>query len=388
MLNQELVTYYDSPERNSPEEVELLKEKVLNNQLLIEVIEAYPEIVVVLNENRQIIAFNKKALLAFESLNYDEIYGSRLGEALNCIHAYEEIAGCGTSRFCAECGAAKAIKYTRDTSQALISECRITKKVERKEISLDFRVSSSCIYIDGQRFILFTVIDIADEKRRKALERTFFHDVLNTASAVYGISEIIPGIEEKDDLERMGQLLNISAKQLISEIESHRDLLNAENNTLSINIVNVSVDEILSRAADIYKEHQVSQGKEIQVAFVNNPVHIETDAVLLIRSVGNLLKNALEASSKGDVVRLMAEVTDDNIIFKVNNPLVMPQSVQLQVFQRSFSTKANSGRGIGTYSIKLLVENYLGGKVSFSSIPEEGTTFLISLPHRVGIKIP
>ena len=79
---------------------------------------------------------------------------------------------------------------------------------------------SSCISVNGEKYILFTVTDIADEKRRRALERTFFHDVLNTASAVYGISEILPEIEEKDEMLRMGKLLNVSATQLISEMKA------------------------------------------------------------------------------------------------------------------------------------------------------------------------
>ena len=52
--------------------------------------------------------------------------------------------------------------------------------------------------------------------------------------------------------------------------------------------------------------------------------------------------------------------------------------VQLQLFQRSFSTKGES-RGIGTYSIKLLIENYLKGKVSFVSNKTVGTVISIEL---------
>jgi sensor histidine kinase regulating citrate/malate metabolism len=43
----------------------------------------------------------------------------------------------------------------------------------------------------------------------------------------------------------------------------------------------------------------------------------------------------------------------------------MPLEVRHQVFRRYFSTKAASGRGIGTWSVKLLTERYLGGTVSF-----------------------
>jgi sensor histidine kinase regulating citrate/malate metabolism len=57
----------------------------------------------------------------------------------------------------------------------------------------------------------------------------------------------------------------------------------------------------------------------------------------------------------------------------------MPKEVQLQLFQRSFSTKGR-GRGIGTYSIKLLTEKYLRGKVDFISNEGTGTTFNLYFP--------
>lgn len=57
----------------------------------------------------------------------------------------------------------------------------------------------------------------------------------------------------------------------------------------------------------------------------------------------------------------------------------MPEEVKLQIFQRSFSTKGEN-RGIGTYSIKLIVTEYLKGEVSFDSDSENGTIFKIDLP--------
>jgi sensor histidine kinase regulating citrate/malate metabolism len=66
----------------------------------------------------------------------------------------------------------------------------------------------------------------------------------------------------------------------------------------------------------------------------------------------------------------------------VNNSRVMPRHVQLQIFNRSFSTKG-AGRGIGTYSMKLLGESYLKGRVGFRCEEAFGTTFFIDLPERL-----
>ena len=61
-------------------------------------------------------------------------------------------------------------------------------------------------------------------------------------------------------------------------------------------------------------------------------------------------------------------------------------SIRLQIFQRSFSTKG-AGRGLGTYSVKLLSERYLKGAVGFRSTHAEGTRFFARYPKRLQAKI-
>ena len=72
----------------------------------------------------------------------------------------------------------------------------------------------------------------------------------------------------------------------------------------------------------------------------------------------------------------------DEVLFSVHNEQVMPEDVQIQIFQRSFTTKGQPGRGVGTYSMKLFGERYLGGRVSFVSRTPDGTTFTLVLPKR------
>jgi hypothetical protein len=109
-------------------------------------------------------------------------------------------------------------------------------------------------------------------------------------------------------------------------------------------------------------------------------MQIRTDRALLRRVLGNLLKNALEAVQPGDQVRMDAVPTVQGVAYHVYNPGFIAPEIQMQIFQRSFSTKGEAGRGIGTHSVKLLTESYLGGKVSFVSTEEEGTTFTVTLP--------
>ena len=105
----------------------------------------------------------------------------------------------------------------------------------------------------------------------------------------------------------------------------------------------------------------------------------ESDAVLLSRIVGNMLKNALEASEEGSTITIGCRVRDTNVEFWVHNDAVIPKEARIQIFKRSFTTKG-SDRGFGTYGMKLLSERYLKGKVGFESSRGKGTTFFARYP--------
>jgi sensor histidine kinase regulating citrate/malate metabolism len=132
-----------------------------------------------------------------------------------------------------------------------------------------------------------------------------------------------------------------------------------------------------------YNEIANSEKKQIILPQIRlSESTIKTDKTLLKRVLGNLIKNALEASNEGNTVSLGIEEFDSTIVFSVSNETFMPRDIQLQIFQRSFSTKGK-GRGVGTYSVKLLTENYLKGQVTFLSTPEFGTTFYITIPKEI-----
>jgi len=95
-----------------------------------------------------------------------------------------------------------------------------------------------------------------------------------------------------------------------------------------------------------------------------------------------MVTNAFEAGVPGDEVRMGVEATADEVTFRVWNRQRIPEKVCLRVFQKYFSTKAEGGRGLGTYAMKLLGETFLKGCVSFSTSAAAGTTFRICLPRR------
>ncbi|MBK8661764.1 MAG: ATP-binding protein [Ignavibacteriales bacterium] len=112
----------------------------------------------------------------------------------------------------------------------------------------------------------------------------------------------------------------------------------------------------MNETIELYKNHVVAEGKKI-VAGRLLDIDIISDRSLLGRVLGNMVKNALEADPAGSTITISCFPGDQKVVFSVHNTTFMPQHVQLQIFNRSFSSKGK-GRGLGTYSMKLLSERY------------------------------
>jgi len=374
-----LKTFFNSPERSSNEDVLKVIEMFKTIPLVSQLLEGFPDIAVILNGHRQLVAFNSKALISFDAKSHMDILGKRLGEALNCIHSTEMEAGCGTSLFCRECGAQKAIKITTDLYLPANEECRITITSDGNHVSLDLFVHTESLKIDDDNYTMFAARDISHEKRREALERIFFHDILNTASAINGLTEILSEVETEAEKNDLTASLKSAADQLLNEIIAQRELRSAENGQLHVKSQILSVNEILSAVYNIYKNHELAKNKLLSAVELEENIKFVSDGSLLIRSLGNLVKNALEATAVNETVKIFSTSDSESISFHVQNDIVIPKNVQLQLFQRSFSTKQTSGRGIGLYSVKLIIDQYLKGKVGFVSNESEKTIFTIRL---------
>jgi signal transduction histidine kinase len=373
-------TYFDSPQRSTLQELELRVSRISQNPTIIQLLDSFPDLALILDCNREIVAFNKNAEELLRRKENGEVIGQRLGEALRCIHASEMSGGCGTSVFCADCGAGKSNQKTIQKLESAENECRVIVNYDGFETSLDFKVITSPLNFEDENYVVFAIKNLESEKRRELLEKIFFHDVLNTASVIFGISGMISEVRETDDFDKYAKILLNTSEQLIQEIQAQRDLSNAETGKLVIYPAQDTVKDILEKAFELYENNSITKGKSFVCDYPEEMMIIETDHHFIIRSLGNLIKNALEAINPGEKVSLSAYEYGENIRFVVSNDGVIPKHIQLQIFNRSFSTKAKKGRGIGTYSVKLLIENYLKGKVNFISNENDQTKFIIEVP--------
>jgi signal transduction histidine kinase len=267
---------------------------------------------------------------------------------------------------------------SQKTGLKAMKETLVSTVVDGKLKSLDMNITSTPIKLTSEVFYVLIFQDISNEKRRSVLERIFFHDLLNTAGGLNGLLTVLKEGTDPDEARELISLSEEASRHIIEEIMLHKQIRAAENGDLLVKIELVNSIEFLISTRGKINFHEVGLNKRIVIADHNGDIGFETDRILLQRVLINLLKNALEATDLDGEVIAGVENQGDKIRFWVKNDEVIPKDVQMQLFTRSFSTKSKI-RGMGTYSIRLLTENYLRGKVSFISNEKEGTVFSIVL---------
>jgi signal transduction histidine kinase len=371
------MTYHAPPERATADRLERQRAALQWQPLVRAALDRVPDAVLVLNAQRQIVLANQPAAALLER-DPDALLGLRPGEAIECIHANDGPYGCGTSLFCTVCGAVRAVLQSQQSAGTVVSDCRITRQRSGGREALELRVWSSTLRVDGVDFTLLALRDVAAESRLRTFERVLLGDVRNALGGLQGLLELIPGSDVADAasyLQIAGQL----TRQVLEEIEAHLDLAAAEAGTLEVHEDPIDVAALLESVRAGCLRQVEALGKAITPPQLVGETRIVSDERLLRRTLAGLVNNALEASRPGQKVTLSFS-NQSAPTFRIHNEDVMPESVQLQVFQRSFSTHS-ADRGLGAYSVKLIVERYLGGHVGFFSRPGFGTAFTLTLPQ-------
>lgn len=373
----EIPTYCAPARRVSDEKIRDIAVRFGPDSLFAKLLNTVNDLVLVVNDTRQTVYANDNFLNLLGVKDASGILGLRPGEVLNCVHAATDVGGCGTSEHCRQCGAVKALLQGLD-GYSTDEECRILSQTGETVVAYDLKVRVTPLKDGPHRLVVFSVVDLSDMKRRRVLEKLFFHDMLNSMGGLANLTELLPDLD-CEQIKADALFLHDAFNRVMEEIQSQKLLMEAESDELMISVNALDVRTVVETVRNAFEDADVVRGKTIRLAPHIKREIFHTDYALLRRILGNMVKNALEASGPGDVIDIACRRIDRFMEFTVKNPSVMPRDVQLSVFKRSFSTKGG-GRGLGTWSIKLFTERWLRGQATFVSEEGLGTVFRILLP--------
>jgi two-component system NtrC family sensor kinase len=130
--------------------------------------------------------------------------------------------------------------------------------------------------------------------------------------------------------------------------------------------------------------HQVElQGLKLDADLDGHPI-VRADFGQLRQAFVNILLNAVEASSRGDTVRISSVTpTSGEVVVSVADTGVGIDDENLQHILDPFFTTKEKGTGLGLSVVYGIVES-LGGRFEVESLKGRGTTVRIRLPQVAG----
>ncbi len=355
-----------------------------DNPLVHLLLDATGLMVMILNDRRQILYASSGIRSMLDMPPEEALIGLRPGDAVGCIHAGAGRNGCGGSAACRNCSTLRLILEAISLKTPTTGDASLQVSGPEGERTLNMLEHVVPVELLGIRCYIVSFVDISDTLYRRWLERLFFHDIVNKIGALSNYMRLMRQDLPPQFTDEMG-FVEQSFREVLDDIRVQKNLLDAENGELQPEWMRLDPDDLLAQLVRLYRANDLSRGKRIEQDDTRKSPHVTSDYLLLRRVLENMIKNALEASPAGSVVRVGTDGPEkdaqgcDFVTIWVWNDAVLDAQARTHMFRRSWSTKGG-GRGLGTYSMKLFGERVLGGMVEFRSESGEGTRFWIRLP--------
>ena len=178
-------------------------------------------------------------------------------------------------------------------------------------------------------------------------------------------------------------MIRASARELLELVNELLDLAKAESGRLQPAVSRVEIAEVFAELRGALRP-LARPGVELRFE-VNGRAAIETDRVLLVHVLRNLLTNALKFTVSGSVVLAARDVTPFEVELAVTDTGIGIEPDDLtRIFEEFFQVRGplqadHKGTGLGLPYARRVTAS-LGGSMSLESRPGEGSVFAIRLP--------
>jgi signal transduction histidine kinase len=143
------------------------------------------------------------------------------------------------------------------------------------------------------------------------------------------------------------------------------------------------VNEVIEEMAEFVRPVATRQGTVLRVTCDPAVPLLMIDRALLRQAVLNLVKNGLEAVSRGGELSVATKLDDHAVEIAVRDTGAgISKEVGRHLFEPFFTTKPQ-GTGLGLSIARQIVEEH-GGEIRWGSQPGLGSTFTIRLPIKRG----
>jgi len=224
-----------------------------------------------------------------------------------------------------------------------------------------------------------------EPKKRDPLLAAVCHDLRAPLAAVtMGANFVLQTTEREPANARSVKILEAmlrSCTQMERLIRNFGDLSAIEADAVELRRGAHDVGAILERAANDVKERAATKSVTVQITKPGVPLTIACDHDRLVRALGHLLDNAIEATPERSTVALAAEPRGDGLAFTVVDRGEGPaEDVRAHLFDRPWLTQ-RAGRVGAAFGLAIArgFARAHGGDLALTSAPGAPTTFTLEI---------
>jgi len=206
---------------------------------------------------------------------------------------------------------------------------------------------------------------------------TIIHDIKNPLTIIRSGIEVL-GDEDFTAKEKDEYLLMI-AQEIDRLTNMLNDILDFAKGSIILHYEQVEIDPLIENLSRMFV--QKAEKHDIKLVIdCNSGITLKADKNRMIRSLSNIITNAIEAVGDGGriVVSTQKKIFDLLIKIEDSGPGI-PEEIKSRIFEAFVTLGKKEGTGLGLSIVKKIIEAH-GGNITFKSNPGVGTTFYISLP--------
>ncbi len=215
------------------------------------------------------------------------------------------------------------------------------------------------------------------------------HEIRTPMTAILGFTEVLSrGIDlSVDDRKRHLGTISKSGQHLLELINDVLDLSKVESGAMDVESIPTTIGPLANEVVKVLKVKADEKSIYLDLNITSSlPEHIFSDPSRLRQIMTNLVGNAIKFTEQGGVkLDISHDVRGEEIsIAVVDTGIGMNEAQQATIFDAftqadSSITRRFGGTGLGL-SISRKLAEALGGRVEVSSVPGEGSTFVVNVP--------
>lgn len=207
------------------------------------------------------------------------------------------------------------------------------------------------------------------------------HEIRNQLT-ILGYAEVIRmAVPENKQVAQYVQNILDTRNRILSIVDEIRQF--AKNQAQSYTKLPVSLTNVVNTALSIIGYDREAKKRTFVRDFQVAPV-LTMNPDKIIQVVINLVRNAVQATAENGTITVIISANDSRALIDItDNGCGIPPEQQELIWQPFFTTKGETGTGLGLDICRRIIEGH-HGRISCRSEVGVGTTFTIELPLEEG----